>query len=121
MMNDELITQSLMAVPIVHAIDWLKANALVGKNVNTSRISFWISVASAFVVAVGVHIHFEGSLAAGGEFKGTFPPLDIMIGGAQHFLASFASQQGYFGFRQLIALLQAINDKADPPKPPVPA
>jgi hypothetical protein len=121
MMDDELITQGLMAVPVVHAIDWLKARGLLGKDASVSRWSFWISVASALVISLGVHIRFEGSLQGGGEFKGTFPPLDIMVSGAQHFLASFASQQGYFGFRQLVALLQAINDKAQPPKPSVPA
>jgi len=107
MMEDELVTQGLLSVPIVHAIDFLKARGWMSDKV-AGRVSFAISAVMAFVVAIGVHIHFQGSWTGGGEFHGSWPTLDVMVTGAEHFLASFAPQQVYFMMRQHVAIQQAL-------------
>ena len=98
MMDGSLISQITSAAMVVYLLQFLKKTAWY------PRVAAWLPIADAhvhrlvslfgaFISAVGVHVAFTGSAAAGWHFAGSIPPIAVLVHSLWDLAQQFALNQ----------------------------
>lgn len=97
-MDGALISQLTSAAMVVYLLQFLKKTSWYARfatwlPIADAHVHRLVSVMGAFLSAVGVHVAFTGSAAAGWHIAATIPPLTVLLHAAWDWAQQFALNQ----------------------------
>lgn len=97
-MDGALLSQVTSASMVVYLLQFLKKTSWYPRfaawlPIADAHVHRLVSIAGAFVSAVGVHIAFTGNATTGWQFAGTIPPLTVLLHAGWDWLQQFALNQ----------------------------